>query len=192
MSLKWKAWLFKCLHILNILCNIVKIGTDFYATCLCSPIYIFLCTVFVTLPRLGQISYHFDDSRTLQYTQILICYMYMINFFWLIPHRFFHNSIDDQNSTSSLRLETFHIIPLRYVKHTLTCRSIFNCDYISSSSSSLGFLQFGEITAVGEGVGYNTCTKNWWLSIQRHPIVAVECLIWRAGKNINSQFLICK
>ena len=33
-----------------------------------SPIYIFLCTVLVTLPRLGQISYHFDDSRTLQYT----------------------------------------------------------------------------------------------------------------------------
>ena len=28
------------------------------------------CTVLVTLPRLGQISYHFDDSRTLQYTPI--------------------------------------------------------------------------------------------------------------------------
>ena len=57
-------------------CNIVQIGGPaFYATCLCSPIYIFLCTVFVTLPRLGQISYHFDDSRTLQYTQILICYV---------------------------------------------------------------------------------------------------------------------
>ena len=32
-----------------------------------SPIYIFLCTVLLTLWRLGQISYHFDDSRTLQY-----------------------------------------------------------------------------------------------------------------------------
>ena len=38
-----------------------------------SPIYIFLCTVLVTLPRLGQISYHFDDYRTLQYTPILKC-----------------------------------------------------------------------------------------------------------------------
>ena len=33
----------------------------------CIPIYIFLCTVILTLWRLGQISYHFDDSRTLQY-----------------------------------------------------------------------------------------------------------------------------
>ena len=36
-------------------------------TCAYSPIYIFLCTVLVTLRRLGHISYHFDDSRTLQY-----------------------------------------------------------------------------------------------------------------------------
>ena len=36
-------------------------------TCAYSPIYIFLCTVLVTLRRLGQISYHFDNSRTLQY-----------------------------------------------------------------------------------------------------------------------------
>ena len=35
-----------------------------------SPINIFLCTVLVTLPRLGQIAYHFDDSRPLQYTPI--------------------------------------------------------------------------------------------------------------------------
>ena len=33
----------------------------------CSPIYIFLWTVILTLWRLGQISYHYDDSRTLQY-----------------------------------------------------------------------------------------------------------------------------
>ena len=56
-----------------------------------SPIYIFLCTVLVTLARLGQIYYDFDDSRTLQYTPILTCYM--INFFWSIPHLFFHNEI---------------------------------------------------------------------------------------------------
>ena len=31
------------------------------------------------IPRLGHISYHFEDSGTLQYTPILICYM--INFF---------------------------------------------------------------------------------------------------------------
>ena len=39
----------------------------------------------VNLPRLGQISYHFHDSRTLQY--------WMINLFWSIPQRFFHNAI---------------------------------------------------------------------------------------------------
>ena len=72
-------------------CNI-QIGTDFYATCLCSPICIFLWTVLVTLPRLGQISYHFDDSRTLQYTPILI--WKMINLFLIeSPQRFFHNAI---------------------------------------------------------------------------------------------------
>ena len=48
----------------------------------------------VTLPRLGQIYDDFDDfddSRTLQCTPILTCYM--INFFWSIPHLFFHNAI---------------------------------------------------------------------------------------------------
>lgn len=35
----------------NMACNIIKIGTDFYATCLYSPIYIFLCTMLVTLQR---------------------------------------------------------------------------------------------------------------------------------------------
>ena len=40
-------------------------------TCAYSPIYIFLCKALVTLQILGQISYHFDDSRTLQYTPIL-------------------------------------------------------------------------------------------------------------------------
>ena len=68
----WKAWLFKCFHILNMACNNIQIGTDFYATCSCSPIYIFLCTVLLTLTWLGQISYNFDDSRTLQYIPILI------------------------------------------------------------------------------------------------------------------------
>ena len=84
-NVPWKAWLFKCFHILNMACNDIKIRSDFYGTYLCSPIYIFLCTVLVTLPRLGQVSYHFDDSRTLQYT--------CINIFWSIPHRFFHKTI---------------------------------------------------------------------------------------------------
>ena len=36
-------------------CNIVNIGGQaFYATCSCSPIYIFRCTVFVTLPDLAK------------------------------------------------------------------------------------------------------------------------------------------
>ena len=50
-NVPWKAWLFKCLNILNMACNIIKIKTDFYATCSCSPIYIFVCTVLVSLPR---------------------------------------------------------------------------------------------------------------------------------------------
>ena len=66
-NVPWKAWLFKCLNILSMACNIINIRTDLYATC--SPIYIFLCTVLVILPRLGKTSYHFDDSRTLQYIQ---------------------------------------------------------------------------------------------------------------------------
>ena len=40
---------------------------------------VIMCTVLVTLPRLGQIYYGCDDSRTLQYTPILTGYM--INFF---------------------------------------------------------------------------------------------------------------
>ena len=78
--------------------------------------YIFLCTVIVTLPRLGQIYDDFDDSRTLQYTPILTCYM--INFFWSIPHLFFHNAI-------ALPELTF----------------IFNCEYILYiQGSSIWFL----------------------------------------------------
>ena len=48
-------------------------GPDRYNARVRSPIYIFLCTVLVTLRRLGQILYHLDDSRTLQYKPILIC-----------------------------------------------------------------------------------------------------------------------
>ena len=39
---------------------------------MCVVPYIAFC---VTLPRLGQIYYDFDDSRTLQCTPILTCYM---------------------------------------------------------------------------------------------------------------------
>ena len=84
----WKVWLFKYLYILNMACNIVKIGTDFYATCSCSPIHPSVYSAW-TLPRLGQNSYHFDDSRTLPYTHIC----QMINLFWSIPHHFFHNAV---------------------------------------------------------------------------------------------------
>ena len=52
-------WIKKCslksMALLNMAYNIIKIRTAFYATCSCSPIYIFLCTVLVSLPRLGQI-----------------------------------------------------------------------------------------------------------------------------------------
>ena len=55
---------------------------------MCVVPYIAFC---VTLPRLGQIYYDFDDSRTLQCTPILTCYM--INCFWSFQHHFFHNAI---------------------------------------------------------------------------------------------------
>ena len=35
----WKAWLFKCLYILNMTSNSLEMRPDFYATYLCSPIY---------------------------------------------------------------------------------------------------------------------------------------------------------
>ena len=93
----WKAWLFKCLHILNKTSNSLKMRPNCYATCLCSPVYIFLCTVLVTLPRLGQISYHFDDSRTLQYTPIL--YMLGDQHFDRFHTVSFTMQSQDQNST---------------------------------------------------------------------------------------------
>ena len=104
-NVPWKAWLFKCLNILNILnmaCNIIKIGTDFYATCLCSPIYIFLCTVLVTLQRLGQFLIILmipEPCSTHQY----------IYFRWPTFSDRFHNvsftmQSHDQNSTLSLML----------------------------------------------------------------------------------------
>ena len=46
-KLPWKAWLFKCLHILIMTNNSLKMRPDLYATCLCSPIYISLCKVLV-------------------------------------------------------------------------------------------------------------------------------------------------
>ena len=65
-----------------------------------SAIYISLCTVLVTLPRLGQISYHFYDSRTLQYTPILICQM--INLFQIDFTTFLAMQSHDHNWSLSL------------------------------------------------------------------------------------------
>ena len=63
-----KAWLFKCLNFLNMACNIITIGTDFYATCSCSPIHIFLCTVIVySTMFLSQCKSH-DQNSTLSLT----------------------------------------------------------------------------------------------------------------------------
>lgn len=49
--------------------NIINVagmfGPNFPATC-CSPIYRFLCTVHVTHVKNESITYHSDDSRTLQ------------------------------------------------------------------------------------------------------------------------------
>ena len=83
-------------------CNSIKIGTDFYATWSCSPIYIFLCTVLVTLPWLEQISYHFDDSRISQYTPIL--YARWSTFSDLFHNVSFSMQSHDQNPTLSLNV----------------------------------------------------------------------------------------
>ena len=73
-----------------------------------SPIYIFLCTVLVTLPRLGQISYHFDDSRTLQYTPIGYLYARWSTFSDRFHNVSFTMQSHDQNSTLSLMF-CFHL-----------------------------------------------------------------------------------
>ena len=65
-NVPWKTWLFKCFHILNIVCNNIKIGTDFNATFSCSPINIFLCTVLVTLP-LTLLFWWFQNLKIHQY-----------------------------------------------------------------------------------------------------------------------------
>ena len=84
-----------------------------------SPIYIFLCTVLVTLRRLGQISYHFDDSRTLHYTRITYLYTRWSTF----PDRFhtvsFTMQSHDQNSTLSLKVN-HHFIPVTLYPSLLT------------------------------------------------------------------------
>ena len=74
-----------------------------------SPIYIFLCTVIVTLPRQGQISYHFDDSRTLQYTSwsILIWYSWSTFSDWFHTVSFTLQS-HDQNWSIPLMGRGYH------------------------------------------------------------------------------------
>ena len=90
-------------------CNILQIWTDVYATCSCSPIYSFLCTVLVTLPRLGQTSYYFDDSRTLCTHQYLYARRSALSDrFHNVP---FTMQSHDQNSTLSLRSSNQHRLP---------------------------------------------------------------------------------
>ena len=82
-------------------CNIVKIGGRLFTHVFVQSHIHLSVQVFVTLPRLGHISYHFNDSRTLQYTQILICQM--INLSGRFHTVSFKMQSHDQNSTSSLK-----------------------------------------------------------------------------------------
>ena len=89
----------------NMACNNIKIGTDFYATCSCSPIYIFLCTVLVTLLRLGRISYH------LMIPEPCSTHQYLYARWSTFSDRFhtvsFTMQLHDQNSTLSLSILFF-------------------------------------------------------------------------------------
>ena len=93
-NVPWKAWLFKCLHILDMTCNSLKKLARFL--CLCSPIYIILCTVVVTLPRLGQIP---EPCSTHQYL-----YARWSTFSGRFHTVSFTMQSHDQNSTLSLRV----------------------------------------------------------------------------------------
>ena len=96
-----KAWLFKCLYILNILnmaCDIIKVRTDCYATCLWSPIHLSVYSA-CNFTKTGPIFNHFDVSRTLQYTPILKCSMinlsdrfHKVSIVWPEPNFIFKSS----------------------------------------------------------------------------------------------------
>ena len=104
-------------------CNI-QIGTDLYATCLCSPILIFLCTVLVTF------KVYQDWAKFLIILMIpepcskLHQYLYAR---WSIFSDRFPNTMQsyDQNSTLSLRYcckaaSTLHLIKTNFM---MNCHS---------------------------------------------------------------------
>ena len=72
-------------------CNIVKIGGRLFTPRVRVVPYTSFCASVCNFTKTWPNFLSFNDSRTLQYTQILICYM--INLFWSVPHRFFHNAI---------------------------------------------------------------------------------------------------
>ena len=87
-------------------CNIVTIGGPaFYATWSCTPIYIFRCTVFVTLPRAWQISISF-----LMIQEPCNTHKFLYDRWSTFSGRFhtvsFTMQSHDQNSTSSLKNNT--------------------------------------------------------------------------------------
>ena len=120
----WKAWLFKCLHILNMSCTSENSGGRFFcATCSCSPIYIFLCTVFVTLPRRGQfliilmIPEHCNTHKFLYARWSTFSGRFHTVSFTMQSH--------DQNSTSSLKGE-----------NAIYCNAL-QCTWASTTTAAL-------------------------------------------------------
>ena len=88
-------------------CNIVKIGgRAFYATCSCSPIYIFLCTVFVTLPRLGRFLIILMIPEPCNTHKFL--YARWSTFSGRFHTVSFTMQSHDQNSTSSLKMKLYY------------------------------------------------------------------------------------
>ena len=81
--------------------NNIKIGTNLYATCSCSPIFIFMCTMLVTLPRHG----HFLQI-ILMISEPCSTHHYLYATWSTLPDLFhtvsFTMQLHDQNSTLSL------------------------------------------------------------------------------------------
>ena len=114
------------------------------------PINIFLCTVLVTLQRLGQISYHFDDSRPCSTHQ----YLYVR---WSTFSDRFHNvsftmQSDDHNWSISL-------LDLRVYSEIWSLKRVhFVRNYISFSMS---VLQMGHILYISYIFYVPNLPKSW-------------------------------
>ena len=130
--------------------NSIKIGTDFYATCSCSPIYIFLCTVLVTLPRLGQISLSFWWFQNLAASTHTNTYM-------LDDQPFL---IDSTTFLSQCNHMTFNLLPI-----------FMMCDLCHFVTHPVG---------IPGGQSYLFCGRAWWeREVSTSSEYNQFCDVWR-------------